>query len=229
MYSISKNHCLPIHIIKYLTLPSYLSLLYCVLHYVSVCDTSCAASFGQGAYMDFSLERPETPHPVLSKYDKKLRANSKSELPQKKKDRDQDKDKEKDKDKEESQLRLSSLTTDLTSCRGIGAFQFPPLYLLTSSRSISFLFTLFHSFLLSFLRSFLSTFIHSFFHLLLLHHLFLLLLSITFSTTNLLINPLTLSLSSILSPHHSHPSSHCITLIHPLTASLSSILLPHHS
>ena len=50
--------------------------------------------------MDFSLERPETPHPVLSKYDKKLRANSKSELPQKKKERDQDKDKDKDKDED---------------------------------------------------------------------------------------------------------------------------------
>lgn len=108
-----------------------------MLHHVNVCVARCAASFGQGAYMDFSLERPETPHPVLSKYDKKLRANSKSELPQKKKDRDQDKDKEKDKekdkDKEESQLRLSSLTTDLTSCRGIGTFQFPPLYLLSAS------------------------------------------------------------------------------------------------
>ena len=69
--------------------------------------------------MDFSLERPDTPHPVLSKYDKKLRANSKSELPQKKRDKDNDKD------KEESQLRLSSLTTDLTSCRGIGACDLP--------------------------------------------------------------------------------------------------------
>ena len=80
--------------------------------------------------MDFSLERPDAPHPVLSKYDKKLRANSKSELPQKKRDKDNDKDK----DKEESQLRLSSLTTDLTSCRGIGACEltsYLPTYLPT--------------------------------------------------------------------------------------------------
>jgi hypothetical protein len=111
--------------------------------------------------MDFSLERPETPHPVLSKYDKKLRANSKSELPQKKKDRDQDKDKDKDKDKEkdkdkdkeESQLRLNSLTTDLTSCRGIGAFYVP------SSLPPLCLFTFIHSFI-HFISTFLSTFIH---------------------------------------------------------------------
>lgn len=100
--------------------------------------------------MDFSLERPETPHPVMSKYDKKLRANSKSELPQKKKDRDQDKDKEKDKDKDkdkdESQLRLSSLTTDLTSCRGIGAFTY---FLL----SISYLPLYLHSFIHLFIHS----------------------------------------------------------------------------
>ena len=100
------------------------------------------ASFGQGAYMDFSLERPDAPHPVLSKYDKKLRANSKSELPQKKRDKDHDKDR--DKDKEESQLRLSSLTTDLTSCRGIG--EFLPSFLqsiLSSSSSFPNLFCYF--------------------------------------------------------------------------------------
>ena len=104
-----------------------LYLLYFFLYYFYTLHT---ASFGQGSYMDFSLERPDATHPVLSKYDKKLRANSKSELPQKRKDkdfdrdrdRDRDKEKDKDKSKDDSQLRLSSLTTDLTSCRGIGTF-----------------------------------------------------------------------------------------------------------
>ena len=110
--------------------------------------------------MDFSLERPETPHPVLSKYDKKLRANSKSELPQKKKERDQDKDK--DKDKDESQLRLSSLTTDLTSCRGIGA----STHLLFSTSYLPFyLHTFIRSFLVTFIHSYIPYYLHSFIHL----------------------------------------------------------------
>ena len=47
-----------------------------------------------------------------SKYDQKLRANSKSELPQRRRDTEES--------KEDSQIKLSSLSSDLTSCQGIG-------------------------------------------------------------------------------------------------------------
>lgn len=88
----------------------YFSFLYC-----NVRTGSCS-----GVDKDIHLAEggmhcaPALPPLRSSKYDQKLRANSKSELPQRRKDRDTDDS------RDDCQLKLNSLSTDLTSCRGIG-------------------------------------------------------------------------------------------------------------
>lgn len=97
---------------SYSTTPSLHIISYPARTYVHT-----TASFSGDVGMEYSIDPGAYPPISLTKssnYDQKLRANSKSELPQRRRDTDESKD--------DSQVKLSSLSTDLTSCRGIGTY-----------------------------------------------------------------------------------------------------------
>jgi hypothetical protein len=126
----SRSTCPAVHVLQYMSAsmlyiitamnpPSLHSVLYLfnpTLPYSFLPHIPSSASFTGDVAVDYSIDPGGYP-PIIgltksSNYDQKLRANSKSELPQRRRESDESKD--------DSQIKLSSLSTDLTSCRGIG-------------------------------------------------------------------------------------------------------------